>query len=101
MKRTKSMFYRETVESRELFLFTVNESAIYPQLCAIVRNLNRKYSKGIYNPEKAIDAFYYAIESANMLYNKYFGYSFSVTDRFSAAIMTRDYFTENIEKGDM
>ena len=61
MKRTKSMVYNKTQESTELFFFTTNTESIYPQIQNTVRNLAKKYAKGVYNAEKAIDAFYTSI----------------------------------------
>ena len=55
----------------------------------------------IINAEKAIDAFYYIACAASDLYKKWYGYGFSVSDRFSAAVDLRDYFSENIENNDI
>lgn len=101
MKRTKSMVYNKTQESTELFFFTTNTESIYPQIQNTVRNLAKKYAKGVYNAEKAIDAFYYIACAASDLYKKWYGYGFSVSDRFSAAVDLRDYFSENIEDNDI
>ena len=49
--------------------------------------------KGIYDTEKAVDAFYYAMNSASDLYKKYFGYAFTVTARYTAAKEMADNFT--------
>ena len=101
MKRTKSMIYNQTQESIELTHFAANTESIYPQICATVRNLAKKFAKGVYDAEKAIDAFYYVACAASDLYKKWYGYGFSVADRFSAAVDLRDYFTENIENNDI
>ena len=109
MKRTKSMIYKESDESRELFLYSVNSSVLYRQsIVPIVRNLAKKYSKGIFDKEKAIDAFYYAAENGAKLYCKEFSafpsdyvQVFSVTDRFSAAVEMADYYMENIIRNDL
>ena len=101
MKRTKSMVYNQTQESIELTHFAANTELIYPQICATVRNLAKKFAKGVYDAEKAVDAFYYIACAASDLYKKWYGYSFSVADRFSAAVDLRDYFSENIENNDI
>ena len=101
MKRTKSMIYNQTQESTELFFFTTNTQELYSQIQNTVRNLAKKFDKGVYDPEKAIDAFYYIACAASDLYRKWFGYGFSVADRFSAAVDLRDYFSENIENNDI
>lgn len=101
MKRTKSMIYNQTQESIELTHFAANTQSIYPQIQNTVRNLAKKFAKGVYDAEKAIDAFYYIACSASDLYKKWYGYGFSVSDRFSAAVDLRDYFSENIENNDI
>ena len=101
MKRTKSMIYNQTQESIELTHFAANTESIYPQIQNTVHNLAKKYAKGVYDAEKAVDAFYYIACAASDLYKKWFGYGFSVGDRFSAAVDLRDYFTENIENNDI
>lgn len=101
MKRTKSMIYNQTQESTELFFFTANTRELYPQIQNTVRSLAKKFDKGVYDAEKAVDAFYYIACTASDLYKKWFGYGFSVADRFSAAVDMRDYFSENIEDNDI
>ena len=101
MKRTKSMIYNQTQESIELTHFAANTQSIYPQICATVRNLAKKFTKGVYDAEKAVDAFYYIACAASDLYKKWYGYGFSVADRFSAAVDLRGYFSENIENNDI
>ena len=101
MKRTKSMVYRETEESRELFLYATNTGEIYPQTCNIIRNLAKKYAKGVYNADKAIDAFYPLATLASNIYLKWYGYSFTVQDRFTAAVDMRDYYFENVVNNDV
>ena len=101
MKRTKSMIYNQTQESIELTHFAANTQSIYPQIQNTVRNLAKKFDKGVYDAEKAVDAFYYIACAASDLYKKWYGYGFSVADRFSAAVDLRDYFSENIENNDI
>lgn len=93
MKHTKNMIYKPTAESEELYIFAVNESKLYPQIQAIEKSLIRKISKGIYETEKAVDAFYYAMNTASDLYKKYFGYAFTVTERYTAATEMANNFT--------
>lgn len=59
MKRTKSMIYKETVESRELFLYATNDGDLYRKMIIpIIENLRKKATKGWYDENKAIDAYY-------------------------------------------
>ena len=107
MSRPKSMIYKPSIESRELTLYTVNEGTLYPWTCNIVRNLNRKYRKGTFDGDKAIDAFYPVACEAAKRYCKEFArledapQVFTVTDRFTVAADLVEYYIENIEKGDL
>ena len=102
MKRTKSMIYKPSEEARELLLVATNEGKLYNSMIVpIVRNLARKMAKGVFNADKAIDAFYYVADAASKQYNKDYGYLFTVTERFTAAADMVDYYMENIEKNDL
>lgn len=97
MKRTKSMTYHETTESRELFLYATNDGNLYRQMVTpIINNLRKKAAKGIYNSDKAVDAWYNVATAASAKYNKDYGYSFSVQDRFTAASDMEEYYREEI-----
>lgn len=95
MKRTKSMIYKETTESRELFLYATNCGNLYRQMISpAIANLRKKAIKGVYDSEKAVDMFYYIATEASNRYNREFGYSFSVQDRFTAAVEMEAYYKE-------
>ena len=94
MKHTTSMIYRPTEESRELYLVATNESTLYPMIQAIEANLEKKIKKGIYDSEKAIEAFYHVMDQASKKYMHDFGYMFTVTERWTAAQDMRDSFEE-------
>lgn len=97
MKRTKNMIYKETTESRKLFLYATNDGDLYRSMISpIIANLKRKAAKGIYDAEKAVDAFYPVATEASRHYNRDFGYSFSVTDRFTVAMDMADYYKDEI-----
>ena len=96
MKRTKSMKYSETAESRELFLYATNCGALYRQMITpAIENLRKKAAKGEYDADKAVDLYYYIATEASKRYCREFGYSFSVADRFSAAVDMEAYFRED------
>lgn len=108
MKRTKSMVYAPSTEARELTLYAINDGRLYDcWMVPIVRNLARKYSKGTFNADRAIDAFYPVATEAAKKYCKEFTRVedaprvFSVTDRFTTAADMVDYYMENIEKNDL
>ena len=96
MKRTKSMKYQETTESTELFLYATNSGDLYRgMITAVIENLRKKAIKGTYDTEKAVDAWYYVACEASKMYNKDFGYSFSVGDRFTVAVEMERYYKED------
>lgn len=96
MKRTKSMIYNETVESRELFLYATNDGRLYRQMITpVINNLRKKAIKGAYDSEKAVDAYYRIACEASKMYNKDFGYSFRVQDRFSCAVDMEEYYRDD------
>ena len=97
MKRTKNMIYKETEESRELFLYATNNGKLYRSMVEnVLDNLEKKIKKGVYDKEKAVDAWYYVATEASNRYFKDFGYKFSVTDRFTVAVDMADYYEEQI-----
>lgn len=108
MKRTKNMVYSPSIESRELTLYATNDGRLYDYMIVpAVRNLARKYSKGIFDANRAIDAFYPVACEAAKRYCKEFARLedaprvFSVTDRFTTAADMVDYYMENIERNDL
>lgn len=96
MKHTASMIYKPTQESRELFLYATNNGDLYrQQITSIINSLRRRAKKGTYNSELAVDAYYYAACTASDLYNKDFGYRFTVQDRYTAAVDMEKYYRED------
>ena len=96
MKRTASMKYNETAESRELFLYATNRGDLYRQrISSAIANLRKKAIKGAYDADKAVDLYYYIATAASDMYNREFGYKFSVSDRFTAAVDMEAYYREN------
>ena len=97
MKRTKSMIYNPTTESRELFLYATNDSNLYfSAIVPTIESLRKKYKKGVYDHEKSVDAFYYIATRASEKYGIDYGYKFNVQDRFSCAVEMVEYYEENI-----
>lgn len=105
MKHTKNMIYKPSEKSRELYLYTVNTQQIYYKTCYIVRSLARKFKKGVYDSNKAIDAYYSVVNESAALYNKEFssyGYKcFSVTDKYTVATELEKYYFENVQNNDL
>ena len=98
MKHTKSMKYNETAESRELFLYATNDGDLYRHMITpVINNLKKKLAKGMYDAEKAVDAYYHIATEASNKYYKDFGYKFSVGDRFTVAVDMEAYYKEEVE----
>ena len=56
MKRTASMKYNETAESRELFMYATNCGNLYrQQILPAIANLRKRVIKGTYDADKAVD----------------------------------------------
>jgi len=97
MKRTKNMFYKESEESRELELFAENDGDLYRgRILPIINSLTKKAKKGIYDSEKAVDAFYYVADAAAKMYGRYYGGSFTVQERFTVAVNMEEYYKEQV-----
>lgn len=99
MKRTKNMIYKATDEVRELFLYATNSGVLYTQqIEPSIKSLRKKFKKGTFDKDKAADLFYYAATSASAMYDKEFGFSFSVQQRFTAAVDMVDFYMEQISE---
>lgn len=48
MRHTKSMVYKETTESRELFLYATNDGDLYRQIITPIINNMRKKLQRVY-----------------------------------------------------
>ena len=63
-------------EARELELFAVNDADTYFAIIVpTIRNMEKKASRGIYDPDKATKAFEHVAEYAARVYNTRFGSS--------------------------
>lgn len=97
MKHTKSMVYKPSTESHELFLYTTNDGNLYEHMTSpIIENLKKKAKKGIYDSKKAVDLYYNLATAGSKAYCKDFGYSFSVQDRFTCAVELEAYYKEEV-----
>lgn len=97
MRHTKNMIYKETAESRELFLYATNDGNIYRNnVTPIINNMHKKAVKGEYNREKAVDAWYNVATIASNKYFKEFGYKFDVTARYTVAVEMAEYYEDEI-----
>ena len=95
MKRTKAMYYQNSLEAQELVIFTVNDGDLFEgRIKSIIGNLKKKVKKGIYDPDRAVDLYYRLACDASKMYYKWYGYGFTVTERFTAAVELEQYYRE-------
>ena len=97
MKHTKSMIYKPTEESRELFVVAINEGRLYrDRIIPVLENMKRYFRKGTFDKARAADQFFYIATAASDQYYKDFGYKFDVTARYTAAVDMVDYYMDAI-----
>lgn len=104
MKRTSSMTYHETDESRELELYTTNNGGLYRQMITpIINSLRKKYKRGTYDADKAVSLWYAVTTEGAKRYNKEFGSDsqwsrlFNVQCRYTVAVNLENYYKEEVE----
>ena len=100
MKITKSMIYTPSPEATELYLCTVNNGDVYPMIKAVYTNLRKKYLKGTYDHNLAITAWYHVAAAESDIYNRDFGYSFTITERYTVATDLESEYYDRIVNGE-
>lgn len=68
------------------------------RLSRVSKTSEKKTRKGTFDKDKAADLFYYVATSASAMYDKDFGFSFSVQQRFTAAVDMVDFYIDEIEE---
>lgn len=59
MKKTRNRVYKKSYESKELFLFTINNGGTYWwAIQPICRAIAKKHKTGVFDLDKATEAFY-------------------------------------------
>ena len=85
---------------RELVLYADNDGALYQQSAVpIMKNLTRKWRKGVYDSELAAKLWLYHATRAAKNYAQEFGYAFSVQDRKAAAKEFEENWRAELEAG--
>lgn len=91
MKKTPNMVIKETDESRELALCLANDGRLWSWIMHIKDTLAKHIKKGVYDHERAIEAYYPVATKEAKLYIAEFGSDdgfaqcFDVTARWTAA----------------
>lgn len=96
MKHTRNMVYQPSDEATELTLYAVNTAVVWRNIEATLRTLQKHVDKGRYTADKAVDAWYHIATMASDWYNREFGYRFTVTERFTAAVDLEMNFREDL-----
>ena len=99
MKHPKSMHIENSMEARELALYAENRVELWPRFESVIKAVSKHYKRGRFDAVKAIDAFFPLATAGSNLYKKDFGYSFTVTERYTAANIMVERFMEDIENG--
>lgn len=81
--------------ARELVLYIANTETHYRQMKAIDANLNKKFKKGIYDPEKAVKGYRYVVDAAAKSYAKEIARSPAAWSRMFT-VPTRDLAARNL-----
>ena len=108
ISKKKSRKKNPEVEVRELILFAENDYSLNNQFTAIIKNLERKHKRGIYDPVLAAKLWKYWIDNAVKEYNFQFGSGvrslkqniFTMKDRKDAAKAIEIQWREDIFRGD-
>lgn len=92
----------------ELKLYAENTGAIYPQYCAICKNLNKHNKRGNFNQERAAAAFMPWLVIAAKMYTKEFCTAgdkyytiFPRADRYAAAVALAAEYQAEYTAGNM
>lgn len=102
----KSGYEGDDAEAEELALYIENTSELYHGITkSVIDNLKKKARKGLYDKERAVDAWMYAADAGAKMYDKEFGSGrgsltmFSKSSRRKAAEELARYYEENVLEG--
>jgi len=102
----QSGYEGDDAEAEELALYIKNTSELYHGITkSIIENLKKKARKGVYDKERAVDAWMYAADAGAKMYDKEFGSGrgsltmFSKSSRRKAAEELARYYEEDVLEG--
>ncbi len=105
-KPVKSGYEGDDAEAKELALYIKNTSELYHGIThSVIENLKKKARKGVYDKERAVDAWMYVADAGAKMYDKEFGSGrgsltmFSKSDRRKAAEELARYYEEDVLEG--
>ena len=96
MKITKNMYYCESYEAEDLYLYIINNRDLYFEIVTACKTF-AKHLKN-YSKDKAI-AYYYRIASKGAkMYKQELGNNFSVTNRYTVAVDLEENFFDRVKE---
>lgn len=96
MKITKSMYYCESRESEDLYLYIVNDGDLYFEIVSACKTLAKHLNE--YSKDKAIGYYYRIASKGAKKYKQELGNNFSVTNRYTVAVDLEENFYERVEE---
>ena len=98
MKITKSMYYCESPEAEDLYLYIVNDGDLYFEIVSACKTLAKHLKKHEYSKDKAIGYYYRIASKGAKKYKQELGNNFSVTNRYTVAVDLEENFFERVEE---
>lgn len=102
----KSGYEGDDAKAEELALYIKNTSELYHSIThSVIENLKKKARKGVYDKERAVDAWMYVADAGAKMYDKEFGSGrgsmtlFTKDERRKAAEELARYYDEDILEG--
>ena len=97
------MITKKQKKAENYFIYIYSDGRIYARLTVpVIKNLAKKYAKGIFDTEKAIKAFYNVATEGAKAYAREYAHIeemnkiFTVADRKATACALLEYYWENI-----
>lgn len=104
MKKTRNMVYKRSIESKELFVFTIGNKYIYREVIQpVCRFIAKKHKANLFDLDKATDFFYKVAGISAIKYwinycspDSKWNDIFSVQCRYTVAVDLLNYYTDYI-----
>lgn len=91
-------YFKESIESHELFLYITNDGQLYKQATNIINNMKKKLKAGKFDPTLAVKGFFYLADAGAKKYEKDFGDKFSKSVKMETAKELLDYYMGEIKE---
>lgn len=98
MKITKSMYYCESHEAEDLYLYIINNRGLYFEIVSTCKTLTKHLKKNSYSKDKAIGYYYRIASKGAKMYKQELGNNFSVTNRYTVAVDLEENFFDRVKE---